>query len=197
MKPPKELVIECPVCEEETDHQILGGRVEGKKRIVLRSSVRCCECGHVHSVEIVEERPIDVPIIISWMGKSTRTKIGLLPSDEIRVNDEIFVNEDRTIVTSLESSGVRKRAAKASDITNIWAKKFDKVWVKISLEFHGKVYSKKILAIPEEEFEIGELFDLEGSTAAVTSIKVEGRTIKKGSAMAKDIVRLYARGVRK
>lgn len=196
MKPPKEIVIECPVCEEETDHEILGGRVDGKRKLVLKSAVKCCNCGHVHQVEIVEEIPINVPLVVSWMDKSEHRTIGLRPSDMVSVDDEIFIDDKRVIITSIEKKSGRVKSARADEIVNIWAKRFDKVWVKISLDFHGKVYSKKILAIPEEEFEVGELFEVEGHNAAITAIKIEGRTLKRGSAMARDIIRLYARGVR-
>lgn len=196
MKAPKELVIECPMCGDETEHDILGGRVEGKKRLVLKSAVQCRECGHVHQVEIAEERPIDVPIIVSWMGKSQQSTVGLRPSEVVSVDDEFYIDDMRVSVTAIEKDQQRVASAKAQEIATIWAKRFDKVWVKISLDFHGKVYSKKILAIPEEEFEVGELFEVEGREAAITAIKVEDRTLKKGSAVARDIVRLYARGVR-
>ena len=197
MKPPKELIIECPVCEEETEHDILGGRVEGKKHIVLKSSVKCCNCGHIHAVELVEEKPIDVPIIVSWMEKSTRAKISLERLEEVKIDEELYLEGDRIIVTSIEVAGVRKKKAKAEDITTIWAKKFDKVWIKVSLDAHGKVYSKKFLAVPEEEFEIGELVDIEGNMTAITAIKIEGRTLRQGAALARDIVRVYSKAVRK
>lgn len=196
MKAPKELVIECPECGEDTEHKILGGRVEGKKRLILRSAVQCRICGHVHRVEIAEERPIEVPVIVSWMGTSERSTVGLMPSEVVSVDDEFYVGDRCVIVTAIEKDHLRVGSAKAQEISTIWAKRFDKIWVKISLDFHGKVYSKKILAIPEEEFEVGELFEVEGHEAAITAIKVEGRTLKKGSAIAKDIVRLYARGIR-
>lgn len=196
MKPPKELVIECPVCGEETDHEILGGRVEGKRKLVLKSAVRCRLCGHTHQVEITEERPIEVPVIVSWMGKSQRSTVGLRPSEVVSVEDEFFIEDRRVLVTAIDKGQIRVASARAEEITSIWAKRFDKVWVKISLDFHGKVYSKKILAIPEEEFEVGELFEVEGHEAAITAIKIQGKTLKKGSAVARDIVRLYARGVR-
>lgn len=197
MKPPKEVVVECPVCEEETAHEILGGRVVGKKQIVLRSSVRCCECGHIHAVEIVEEMPIEVPIVMSWMEQSTRSIISLNPSEEVKVDDELYHNDHRIIVTSLETSGGRPSRAKAKDLTNIWAKQFDKVWVKISLDRRGKVYSKEILAVPEEEFEVGDIIEIEGNAAAITSIRIQGRTLHKGSAAAKDIVRIYSKGMKR
>jgi uncharacterized Zn finger protein len=197
MKPPREVVVECPACGAETAHEILGGRVVGKKKLVLKSSVRCCECGHVHAVELAEEMPVKVPIVISWLEESSRSFIPLAPSEEIKVGDELYHDDHRVIVTSLEVAGGRKEVAKAKDIGTIWGKRFDKVWVKISLDRHGKVYSKEILAVPEEEFEVGDIIEIEGNSAAITSIRLEGRTIHKGFAPAREIVRVYSKGIRR
>lgn len=197
MKPPKELVVECPVCKAKTAHQVLGGRVEGKKRIVLRSSVKCCSCGHVHAVEVVEEKSINVPIILSWMEKSIRSTIALYPSEEIKVGDEIYLNDERLLVTSMESSHRRPATAKASELSAIWAKKFTKVRLKVSLDFRGKVLAKKLLAVPEEEFNIGDTFEIDGRDAVITSIRTGTKTVRKGSAVARDIVRIYAKGIRR
>jgi len=197
MKPPKEIVVECPACEAETAHEILGGRVIGKKQLVLKSSVKCCECGHVHAVELAEEMPVKVPIVVSWLEESSRSSIPLGPHEEVEVGDELYLDDHRIIVTSLESGGGRKEAAMAKDIVTIWAKRFDKVWVKISLDRHGKVYSKEILAVPEEEFEVGDIIDIEGNGAAITSIRIDGRTLHKGYAPARDIVRIYSKAIRR
>jgi len=197
MKPPREVVVECPMCNEETAHEILGGRVVGKKQLVLKSSVRCCECGHVHAVELAEEMPIEVPIVVSWMEESSKSRITLNPSEEVKVDDELYFNDHRILITSIEVAGVRKTRAKAKDVSNIWAKQFDKIWIKISLDRHGKVYSKDILAVPEEEFIIGDVIDIEGTNAAITSIRIGTHTIHRGSAIARDIVRVYSKAIRR
>lgn len=197
MKPPREVVVECPACGVETAHEILGGRVVGKRQLVLKSSVRCCECGHTHAVELAEEMPVEVPIVVSWMEESVRSVIPLSPSEDVEVGEELYHDDHRIMVTSIEVGGSRREGAKAKDISNIWAKRFDKVWVKISLDRHGKVYSKEILAVPEEEFAVGDIIEIEGNSAAITSIRVEGRTLHKGSASAKDIVRVYSKAIRR
>ena len=197
MKPPREVVVECPICNEETAHEILGGRVVGKKQLVLKSSVRCCECGHVHAVELAEEMPIEVPIVVSWMEESTKSRITLNPSEEVKIDDELYFNDHRILITSIEVDGVRKNRAKAKDVSNIWAKQFDKIWIKISLDRHGKVYSKNILVVPEEEFIIGDVIDVEGTNAAITSIRIGTHTIHRGSAIARDIVRVYSKAIRR
>ena len=197
MKPPKEIVTECPACGTETAHEILGGRVVGKKKLVLKSSVKCCECGHVHAVEIAEEMPIAVPIVVSWMEESSRSTVSLPPSEEVEVGEELYHDGHRVLITDIELKGSRQKNAKAKDVVTIWAKRFDKIWIKISLDRHGKVYSKDILAIPEEEFEVGDIIEIEGDSAAITSIRIEGRTMHKGSASAREIVRIYSKGIKR
>lgn len=196
MKPPKEITVECPMCNKETAHEVLGGRVEGRKRIVLKASGKCMQCGHVHTIELVEERPIDVPIIVSWMGDSRRSTIGLQPTDEINVGEELYLDGERLIVTSIESSDVRRSSAEANEITTIWAKQYDKVKVNISIDHRGKVISKELFAIPEEEFAVGAIMKIDGREVVITSIRTDARTIKKGVAAARDIVRIYAKGIR-
>lgn len=197
MKPPKEIIVECPACNEETEHEILGGRVEGKKKIVLRSTVRCSHCGRVHNVEIAEEKPIDIPLIISRMERTVRSTVKLYPSEEISVNDDIYHEGQRVLVTSVEISGSRRPSGRAADISTIWAKHYDKIWVRITLDSHGKSYSKKTLAVPEEEFEVGEIIDIEGKKAVITAIRTDRRTIDRGSETADKIVRVYAKGIRR
>jgi len=196
MKPPKEIVAECPICGAETAHDVLGGRVEGKKKVVLRSSVRCCECGHVHSVELSEDKPIEVPTIISWMDESKRASIALQPHEIVSVDDEIFLENERLKVTSIESGDARVRESKAKDVDTIWAKKFDKVRLKVSVDLRGKVLAKEILAVPEEEFAVGEVVEIDRREFVITSIRTQGRTLKHGSAKAGSIVRIYSKGIR-
>lgn len=196
MKPPKEMTAECPICQSVTAHIVLGGRIEGKKRLVMRSSVKCTVCGHVHPIEVVEESPIEVPIIISWMEESDRSVLSLLPSEEIQVGEEIYLEGERIVITSIESGDHRLSSAKASEISTIWAKKFNKVKIKISLDLRGRVLSKKLLAVPEEEFIIGDIFEIDGRDAVITSIRTANRTIRKGAVAAGDIIRIYAKGIR-
>jgi len=197
MKMPKELFVECPVCGEKTSHAVLGGRVEGKRRIVMHPSVKCCVCSHVHTVELVEEHAIEIPILISWMDTTERSTLTIGPSEPLEVGDEVYVGGERLIVTSLEVNDRRVSKASADKISAIWAKKFDKVRLKISLDYRGKVLSKELLAVPEEEFAIGDEIGLDGRDAVITSIRTGRRTLKKGMVPAREIVRIYAKRIRR
>lgn len=194
---PTSIMIECPICRAETLHEILSGRMSGKGDAVLDSTVKCRTCGHVHHAVLKVERPIEVPVVISWIDKSKRASIALGPDEVMAVNDEIMCGEDPVLITSLESKGARVPQAKARDITTIWAKKFDKVRVPFSVSHLGKSYSEHVLAVPDEEFFIGDILKVGRNEVVIHAIKTRDKSLSTGGACARDIVRVYANIVRK
>jgi len=194
---PASIMIECPMCRSETLHEVLSGRMGGKADAVLDSTVKCRACGHVHHSVLKVERPIDVPVIISWVDQSKRGSIALGPDEALAVDDEIMCGEDPVLVTSLESKGARVKQAKARDITTIWGKRFDKVRVPFSVSHLGKSYSEHVLAVPDEEFFIGDVLKVGRNEVVIHSIKVKDKSLSTGGACARDIVRVYANIVRK
>ncbi|HIH01017.1 TPA: hypothetical protein HA259_02880 [Thermoplasmata archaeon] len=197
MTTPTSVMVECPTCKEETLHEVLAGRVTGKNASVLDSTVRCRACGQVHHAVMKGEKPVSVPVVISWLTKSNRTSITLGPDEVVSVDDEIMCGELPVLVTSVESKGARVKLAKARDVDTIWGKRFDKVKVPFSINHHGKTYSEHLIASPDDEFFIGDLIEVGKRDVVIHSIKVEDKSLKKGSALARDIVRVYANIVRK
>ncbi len=53
------------------------------------------------------------------------------------------------------------------------------------------------MAVPDEEFFIGDILELNKKQVAIHSIRIEERTIRTGSALARDVVRVYGAVVRK
>lgn len=194
---PSSIMIECPICHSETLHEVLSGRIGGKADTVLDSTVKCRTCGHVHHVVLKVERPIEVPVVISWIDKSVRTSITLGPDEVMAVDDEVICGEDPVLITSLESKGARVRQARARDITTIWGKRFDKVRVPFSVSHLGRSYSEHVLAVPDEEFFIGDILRVGKNEVVIHSIKVQDRALNTGGACARDIVRVYANIVRR
>lgn len=197
MSVPSSILVECPICGCETLHEILAGRIGGRTRTSLESTVRCRECGHVHKVSLRAEKPIQVPVIISWLERSTRSSISLGADEVLSVGDEVICGEDTVLVTSIESKGARVERARAGDIGTIWGKRFDKVRVPFSISRLGRTFSEFVLAVPDEEFYIGDMLQVGKHEVVIHSIKLKDRSLKKGGARAKDIVRVYANIVRK
>ena len=197
MTVPASVLIECPQCKGETLHEVLSGRIGGKSVSVLDSTVKCKDCGHVHHVTVKSAKPVEIPFVISWLETSSRGKVLLGPDEVLSVGDEVMCGDMPTLVTSIESKGARVKSCKASRIDTVWAKRFDKLKVLFSVNNHGRTFSDFVMAVPDEEFFIGDMLELQKKQVVIHSIRITERTIRKGSALARDIVRVYGAVVRK
>ncbi len=195
MTRPHSLWIECPVCKERTLHEILKGKAGGKKS-VLEATVECRECGRTHSTVIREPETARVPVIVSDMGESTKREIELNENEVLGVDNELFLDDTHIIITSLESGDSRPEAAPVKDIDTIWAKRYDKIVVKASINKGHKTVSTEISAMPDEEFFIGGIIEDGNDKAVVHRVKTDRGVVRKGTVKAKDIVRLYAKAMR-
>ncbi|RLF49657.1 MAG: hypothetical protein DRN20_01500 [Thermoplasmata archaeon] len=185
---------ECPQCGESTKHKILRGNV-GKKGDVFTGTVQCTRCGFVQKISVNLGSTVRVPVIISWMGESRRESVEFFEEEVIRAGDEFMVGDVPVIVTSIELEGQKRvKAAPASQIKTIWAKRFDKVRVKFSISRGSRTVSKNIFAVPDEEFAVGDLLDIDGIPVVIHKIKVAHG--HRDRARARDIVRVYAKSVK-
>lgn len=195
MAAPSALVLRCDTCGD-MPHRVLRGKVGGKAELVFEGVVKCTKCGTVRSVVTREPRPITVPIVVSWLETSERTSLEFSPDEEVRVGDEIDLDDTRVEITALEAGGARVAAAKAGDLSTIWAKRVDKVRVKFSVNKGNRTVAHDVLAAPDEEFAVGDIVDLGKERAIVHHVRTQHRTIHEGSARADEIVRMYGRVVR-
>ncbi len=197
MTVPTSVMVECPICHGETLHEVLSGKIGGKSLAVLESTVKCRQCGQIHHIVLKVEKPISVPVIISWLEKSTRTSIVLGPDEAVSVDDELMCGEEQVLITSIESKGARVKRSKARDIDTLWGKRFDKVRVPFSVSHLGKSFSEHVLAVPDEEFYIGDILKVGRHDVVIHSIKTKDKSLHTGGAIAREIVRVYANIVRK
>jgi uncharacterized Zn finger protein len=197
MTVPTSLMVECPMCRSETLHEVLSGKMSGRSKATMDATVRCRACEHVHHIVIKIEKPLEVPVIISWLDKSIRTKIVLGPDEVLTVDDELMCGENPVKITSIESKGSRPRRAKVREVDTIWAKKFSKVRVPFSVSHAGRSYSDHVVAVPDEEFYVGDIITVGKNDVVIHTIKTKGRVLRTGGTEAKDIVRVYGSIVRK
>ena len=198
MTAPSSVIAECPVCRSETLHQVLSGKVSGRDAKVLDSTVRCRSCGQVHHVVLKSEKPLTLPVIVSWLRESKQSSITLGPDEVLSVDDEIMCGELPVLVKSIESkAGARVSVCKARDVSTIWAKRFDKVKIPFSVNHHGRTYPEQMIVSPDEEFSIGDMISVGKRDVVIHSIRTEAKTIRTGSVAAKDVVRIYANIVRR
>jgi uncharacterized Zn finger protein len=195
MSIPNAIYVECPDCGEETLHEVLKGRL-GKDGDTLEGTLRCQECGRVHTAVVREAKTIKVPVIVSDQGESRKAELELPEDEIIMLEDELLLEELPIIVSSLEKNGGRVKKALVKDITTIWAKRFDRVHVKISINDVHKTIPTEIVVLPEEEFFIGDLMTVGRHNVVITQIKTKDVMARRGSVLARDIVRIYAKKAR-
>ena len=169
----------------------------GKSQAVMDSTVKCRQCGQVHHIVVKCEKPVEIPVIISWLTQSKKSSISLGPGEVVCVEDEIMCGDEPVLVTAIESKGARSRKAKARDIETIWGKRFEKVRVMFSISQAGKSFSEHVLAVPDAEFFVGDMITFGKREVVIHTIKTKGRVLRKGGAPAREIVRVYGNIVRK
>lgn len=195
MAAPSTLVLHCDTCGD-VPHRVLRGKVSGKAELIFEGVVKCSKCGTVRSVVTREPRPVQVPLIVSWLESSERTSMEFSPDEIIAVGEELDVGETRVEVTALEVGGARVASAKGKDVSTVWAKRVDKVRVRFSVNKGTRTVTHDLMAAPDEEFAIGEIVDLGKDRALVHHIRTKHRTARVGSFRADEIVRMYGRVVR-
>ncbi len=188
------LLVQCPVCDEEQEHEVL------KENGSLL--VRCTECGHVHRTE----RPfrpevITVKAVVSRETSSQVCSIELL-SDEECTEGDLLVAEcgDEVMgveVTGIEAGEKRPPRARADEISTLWTRLIDEVVVRASVHDGRKTIPVYAKADGEEEFSVGEVVDFDRMRFRITQIKLrEGQVMRKEGwkTLARKIKRMY--GVR-
>ena len=134
---PDTIVYVCSDCGEETEHQILKGRM-GKA--TLEGTFRCNECGKVTSETIRIPEIITVPVIYSDGDVSEPTSTTLESNDLVQIDDEFEMDDGRRVcVTYIEvADGRRVKKCVATDIKKLWVKRFDVLSVKVSVNDNRK-----------------------------------------------------------
>ncbi len=184
----------CPNCGKNEVHEVVSMKnVKNGVEYLLR----CTACGYTYKKFVRDEKVQDLKVIWSWRDKSEVKKISTFEDDIITVGDEIKVDGVNSVITAIDlKDGKRVKTARASDIKTIWAKRFDKVVVKISVNRGERTQSYEIIAHPDEEIYVGDIIEVGNIHAVVHKIKTEERFVTRGGALARDIVRVYAKEIR-
>jgi uncharacterized Zn finger protein len=197
---PNAIYTECPKCNSETIHNILKGKLSTKKnQETLDCTVECNKCKSVHKALIRTPRILSIPVILSSMGSSEQKIIDLNSNDVLQVNDEIIIDDINIKITSLETKNEKRpENCKVEDLKTIWAKRYDKVRVKVTINKGTRTYSQELWAVPDEEFYIGDMLTFGRLKAVIHRIKTTERLLKLDGSMAtaREIVRIYGSAIR-
>ncbi len=196
MELPSALYIECPSCGDETLHRVIKGSIGERKGVVVDALVKCSKCGLKHPSTIRVETFITIPVIISDLDISQKSEIELSGQETVHVGDEFQLERGMIKITAIDTNKGRVKSSIAKNVRALWAKKFDRLKLKVSINKGSKTLTRDIWAVPDEEFYIGDVMRIKGLNFAIHRIKTKNKNLKKGSAEAKDIVRLYGKTVR-
>lgn len=198
MEAPQSYYLRCPVCEKETQHRILKGDVgTSGEEITIDGVIKCNECGHTRHKTLREKAAIDVPVIVSWKDDSDKKKISLYPDEWVTKGEELIVDGERAQVTSIEQEGNKRvDSSEVGDIETIWAKKHEKVRVKVAIHKGRNTVSETLEVSPDEEFFINDRLEAGKYDTVIYRMKTEDGVVKDGKAVADDIVRIYAKRIR-
>lgn len=194
-EPPSALTTRCPDCGQDTLHSVLNGRAAARGGgLSIDATVQCTECDRVHHAIVKEPAPIEVPVVVSKGSQSRRTRVTLGPEDELEMGDPVFIDGLNCKVMGIESKdGRRVEAGVVKEILTIWAVEFEELVVGFAINLGHKTITKAIPAKPEDEFTIGEERLFGRLRVTVHAIKTKERMLKRGTAEAQEIVRVFAK----
>ena len=189
---PDTLIYECPDCDDYTEHQVLKGKM-GKATI--EGTFRCNECGKITSETIRIPELLEVPVIYSDGEVSEPSRTTLESNEIIQIDDEFEMDDGRLVcVTYIDVfSGESVSKALATDIKKLWVKKFDVLSVKVSVNDYKTTYSLRVQAKPDDVFTVGTQLEFDDFDCLIHAIKTKHSLVKRGSAEARDITRIYGK----
>ncbi len=186
---PQSMQSECPDCDDETLHKTLKGRFKGKKQLEL--VLKCSKCSKVHEEVLETVSQIPVRMIIS-RGEVSQRVATKFPADwEISVGNEFMHEDERLLVKGIECGGRRVEICPVKNIQTLWTINYDMAKLKVSINRDGKTRSLELEVSLDEEFEIDSEIEVDGVKVTIHSIKLEDKRLRRGTATARDIVRVY------
>ena len=189
---PDTIYNECPDCGDVTEHKILKAKMGNFN---VNGTFQCKECGRVFSGVIRLPKEFEVKVLLSD-GDLTETTQTMLREDEIvAVGDEFDLDDGRHVqITYIElPDGSRKKKVPATQVKALWVKAFGVLMVKVSVNDYKKTYPMLCEAEPDDEFTVGMFMHFDLWDCVIHAIKTKDRLLRKGTAEARDIVRIYAK----
>lgn len=162
--------------------------------ITIDATVKCTTCDHTHHALVKEARDVEVPVVISQGGKSTRSRVSIPATEPIKTGDTLIVDEIDCRVSGIESKdGKRVEAALGNEVLTLWTKRFDMIDVGFAINLDKKTITKSMNVEPTRTFSVGEEFVFGRLRVTVHAIKTLEKLQNRGSVDAGDIVRVFAK----
>jgi len=187
--------MKCPICGSNSIEVLKSKKETSKTQEIEKLVLKCEECQNVFRETLSYDRPVDYRIIISEHESSRKAFIKIYPDDILSTGEILKVGDESVEITSLENKkGARVNKSLASDLVTIWASSLDILSrIGISIDYHGRVLSYKVDVERDFIMAVGDVVKLGDVFFKISSIKTLERKMRKGSAVASVIKRIYAK----
>ena len=180
----------CTQCGSESC-EILKTKGKKSKELLLQ----CNECGNIFRETVAVEQPLKIRVVVSEYETSHKTSVDLYPDEVLEFEGVLDLEGRPAQITSIENNrSGRVMVASASEIDTIWASYIDTPSrLGISVDYGGRILSKKVEVDREFEFTIGDVVKLGNVLFKIRAMKTQERKMRKGFAKAFVIKRVYGR----
>jgi uncharacterized Zn finger protein len=182
--------MKCTVCGSESC-EILKSKGKLSKELLLK----CNKCGNIFRETVEVEKPVKVRVVVSEYESSHKTFVMLYPDEYLEFEGVLDLDGRPAEITSIENKkGGRVMVSPVSEIDTIWASYVDTpARIGISVDYHGKILSRKVEVDREFEFTVGDVVKLGNVLFKIRAMKTNDRKMRKGFAKAFVIKRVYGR----
>jgi uncharacterized Zn finger protein len=182
--------MKCTVCGSESC-EILKSKGKISKELLLK----CNKCGNIFRETVDVGKPVDIRVVVSNYESSHKTFVKLYPDEFLEFEGVIDIDGRPAEITSLENKrGGRVMACPVSEIETIWASYIDTpARIGISVDYGGRILSRKVEVDREFEFTIGDVVKMGNVLFKISAMKTNDRKMRKGFAKAFVIKRVYGR----
>ncbi len=184
------IILDCPVCGEETDFAILKNPPE--------AVVQCVECGHTMRITLKETKSCMVKAIISHGSESIPAKIELIEGEMVRVGDFLVAEAGEETynveVLSIEENNARRDKMPAEKINTLWTRLVDLVIISASVNKGARTVPLYEQVDGETKYMVDSIATIAGKQFRVVRIKLRkgNMLMRKGkTAKAYEIKRIY------
>ncbi len=189
--------MKCPTCGSNSIQVLKSKNEDSKSKEITKLLLKCEDCENIFREVVSIDKPQEYRVIISEHEKSRKAAVNLYPDEKLSVGDILEVGDGTVEITSLENiRGGRIDKGIASEISTIWAFSRDiPSRIGVSIDYRGDIVSKKVEVDREFSFTIGDIIKIENHVFKVKTLKTLERRMKKGSARAAVIRRVYGKPI--
>jgi uncharacterized Zn finger protein len=182
--------MKCTVCGSESC-EILKSKGKKSKELLLK----CNNCGNIFRETLEVEKPVEVRVVVSEYESSHKTFVKLYPDEFLEFEGVLDLDGRPAEITSIENKrGGRVMVSPVSEVDTIWASYIDTpARVGISVDYGGRILSKKVEVDREFEFTIGDVVKIGNILFKIRAMKTQDRKMRKGFAKAFVTKRVYGR----